>query len=53
MLSNIKDQLIIYFEQLRDKCKQPENKEVIQKEIDRLKGVGIIYTNEKGEYIIP
>jgi len=51
-LTTIKDQLIIYFEQLRDRCKQPENKDAIQKEIDRLKGVGIKYTNEK-DYIIP
>jgi len=49
-LTTIKDQLIIYFEQLRDKCKQPENKEAIQKEIDRLKGLGIKYGKD---YIIP
>lgn len=36
MPSNIKIELIKYFEQLRDKCKLPENKAEIQKEIDRL-----------------
>lgn len=48
MPSNIKIELIKYFEQLRDKCKKPENKAEIQKEIDRLK-LGIDY----GDYTLP
>ena len=34
---SIQLELIRYFEELRDRCKQPENKAEIQKEIDRLK----------------
>lgn len=49
MLSNIKTELIKYFEQLRDKCKDPNNKAEIQKEIDKLNGLGINY----GNYTLP
>ena len=33
----IQKELIKYFEGLRDKCKDPQNKAAIQAEIDRLK----------------
>lgn len=42
---SIQLELIRYFEELRDRCKQPENKAEIQKEIDRLKAK---YENNKG-----
>lgn len=49
MPSDIRQELIKYFETLRDKCKNPDNKAEIQKEIDRLKELGIRY----GNYLIP